>query len=180
MKKNKRWKFFLLFAGIVLLIFFSRELIFADYRVEGESMEPTLQDGNFLMVNKFMNDADSIQRFDVIVFHATEDEDYVKRVIGMPGDAVEVRNDRLFVNDEYRPEHYLETYKDDVDGQLTYDFTLEDVTGRTTVPEGMLFVMGDNRRDSLDSRSFGFIPIEQVVGKVDAHFWPVSASGLGV
>ncbi|MFP7168765.1 signal peptidase I [Terribacillus sp. 7520-G] len=179
MKKKKRWRFFFLFAGIVLLLVCFREWVFADYRVEGESMEPTLQDGNFLMVNKFRNDADSIRRFDVIVFHATEDEDYVKRVIGMPGDTLEVRNDRLFVNGEYRPEHYLEAYKDDIDGRLTYDFTLEDVTGQTTVPDGMLFVMGDNRRDSLDSRAFGFIPIEQVVGKVDAQFWPMSATGLG-
>ena len=179
MKNKIRWKHVFLLVGIVLVLFCFKELIFADYRVEGESMEPTLQDGNFLMVNKFRDDASSIQRFDVIVFHATEDEDYVKRVIGMPGDSLEVRNDRLFVNGEYRPEHYLEDYRDDVEGQLTYDFTLEDVTGRTTVPEGMLFVMGDNRRDSLDSRSFGFIPIEQVVGKVDAQFWPMSASGLG-
>ncbi|SDC77918.1 signal peptidase I [Terribacillus halophilus] len=179
MKNKIRWKFVFLLVGIVLVLFCSKELIFADYRVEGESMEPTLQDGNFLMVNKFMDDASSMQRFDVIVFHATEDEDYVKRIIGMPGDSLEVRNDRLFVNGEYRPEHYLEDYRDDVEGQLTCDFTLEDVTGRTTVPEGMLFVMGDNRRESLDSRSFGFIPIKRVVGKVGARFWPMSATGLG-
>ncbi|QXE02691.1 signal peptidase I [Terribacillus sp. DMT04] len=178
MKKTKRWKWFLSLGGILLVFFFARELIFADYRVDGQSMEPTLQDGNFLMVNKFMDDASSIQRFDVIVFHATKEEDYVKRVIGMPGDTVEVHNDQLFVNGVYRPEHYLENYRDKVDGPLTRDFTLEEVTEQETVPEGMLFVMGDNRRDSLDSRSFGFIPIEKVVGKVDAQFWPMSASGL--
>src|SRR5699024_2858493 len=121
--------------------------------------------GNLLMVNKIVYDIKDIDRFDVIVFHASKRDDYVKRVIGLPGDSIEYKNDSLYVNGEYMEEPFLETYKDDaVSLPYTEDFTLEDKTGSYSVPDGKLFVMGDNRNNSLDSRAFGFISQDRLVG----------------
>ncbi|ARI78072.1 signal peptidase I [Halobacillus mangrovi] len=166
----------ILFA--LLLAFVFRSFMFASYIVDGESMEPTLYDGNLLMVNKVVYDWKDIRRQDVIVFHANEKEDYVKRVIGVGGDEIEVKHDQLYVNGELVEEHYLDSLRPNDGLPFTHDFSLEEVTGKKKVPEGQLFVMGDNRRDSLDSRYFGFVNIETVVGKVDVRYWPFSQVAL--
>jgi signal peptidase I len=158
----------------ILLFAFIRTFFFSNYVVEGESMKPTLEEGNKLVVNKIGYQIGAFERFDVIVFHANKKEDYVKRVIGLPGDRVEYRNDQLYINGKKVDEPFLEPYKDEVvSGRLTGDFTLKELTGIDTVPEGKLFVLGDNRRSSWDSRHFGFISINQVVGKVDLRYWPL-------
>ncbi|GGF15806.1 signal peptidase I [Halobacillus andaensis] len=158
----------------VLIAFVFKTYLFASYIVDGESMEPTLYDGNLLMVNKIAYDIRDIDRTDVIVFHANPEEDYVKRVIGLPGDEISFENDILYINGEAVAEPYLDQLRPNDGEVFTEDFTLEEVTGETVVPEGELFVMGDNRRDSLDSRSFGFVSIEQIVGEVDMRYWPFS------
>jgi signal peptidase I len=113
-------------------------------------------------------------RFDIVVFHATPTKDFIKRVIGLPGDHIEYRNDTLYVNGKPIPEPYLKPYKAQVQGNLTYDFKLQDTAvGQKTVPKGELFVMGDNRRRSKDSRIIGAVPIKEIVGKVDLQFWPL-------
>ncbi|MFC4024498.1 signal peptidase I [Oceanobacillus longus] len=163
----------------VVLAVILRSTIFASYVVDGESMEPTLYDGNLLMVNKIVYDLTDIDRFDVIVFHANEEDDYVKRVIGLPDDEIEYKNDQLFVNGELVEEKFLNAYVQASDSKpFTNNFTLMETTGAKKVPENKLFVMGDNRQDSLDSRSFGFISTEQIVGKVDVKYWPLSQTKL--
>ncbi|WP_138419748.1 signal peptidase I [Aquibacillus sediminis] len=164
-------------VAFVLAIFF-RSYLFASYVVDGKSMEPTLHDGNLLMVNKVIYDFTDIQRFDVIVFHANEQEDYVKRVIGEPGDHIAYQDDQLYINGDKVEEDYLEPFRSEGE-LLTKDFTLEEVTdGTDQVPEGKLFVLGDNRNKSLDSRYFGFIDEENVVGKVDVIYWPATNIAL--
>ncbi|QKY71563.1 signal peptidase I [Lentibacillus sp. CBA3610] len=161
-------------VAVVLAIIF-RTHLFASYVVNGESMEPTLYDGNLLMVNKVVYNLTDIDRFDIIVFHANQQNDYVKRVVGLPGDELVYENDKLYVNGEYVPEEFLEPFQNVNEHQpYTEDFTLEGITGSAKVPEGKLFVLGDNRGDSLDSRNIGFINIEQLVGKVDIKYWPFS------
>ena len=163
--------------GIGLVIFvFIRTFLFSSYVVEGESMMPTLEEGNKLVVNKIGYTLGSIDRFDVIVFHANKEEDYVKRVIGLPGDRIEYQNDQLFINGEAVEEPYLNNYRNTVSpGQpLTGDFSLAELWETETVPEGMLFVLGDNRLESWDSRHFGFVPADQVVGEVNLRYWPLS------
>ncbi|MEQ6391368.1 signal peptidase I [Bacillaceae bacterium S4-13-58] len=155
-----------------------RTLLFATYVVDGKSMEPTLHDGNLLMVNKVIYDWKDVNRFDVIVFHRNEQDDYVKRVIGIEGDSIEYKNDRLYVNGEFQEEAYLQPFREEAVGKLTEDFTLKEITGEATVPKGYIFVMGDNRQRSLDSRKFGFVPIDLVVGKVDARYWPISQAAI--
>ncbi|AMM92097.1 signal peptidase [Peribacillus simplex] len=151
-----------------------RTFFFSSYDVEGDSMQPTLEDGNKLVVNKMSYQIQDINRFDIIVFHANAKEDYVKRVIGIAGDRIRYKDDCLYVNGEKVDEPYLEKYKEGYPGQnFTGDFTLKELTGMTKVPKGKLFVMGDNRLESADSRHFGYIPVKNVVGKVDVRYWPV-------
>ncbi|XJZ28132.1 signal peptidase I [Bacillota bacterium Lsc_1132] len=163
------------FAIGIIILAFIRTFFFSNYVVEGESMMPTLQSGNKLVVNKLGYEANDLQRFDVIVFHANKKEDFVKRVIGLPGDKIEYRNDQLFVNGRKLAEPFLDVYRKKAGGgKLTGDFTLKEITGVTRVPKGKLFVLGDNRLGSWDSRHFGFISTSQVVGKVDLRYWPLS------
>jgi len=160
--------------GLIIFIFI-RTFFFTNYVVQGESMEPTLVDGNKLIVNKIGYQIGELHRFDVIVFHHNKEEDFVKRIIGLPGDKVEYRDDELYVNGEKIAEPYLEKYRKEALGsRLTGDFTLEDLTGSETVPEGKLFVLGDNRLKSWDSRQFKFISVDQVVGKVNLRYWPLT------
>jgi signal peptidase I len=159
--------------GLIIFVFI-RIFFFSNYVVEGESMLPTLEEGNKVVVNKIGFEAGDLQRFDVIVFHANEKEDYVKRIIGLPGDEISYQDDKLYINGEKIEEPFLEKYRAKVlGGALTGDFTLEEVTGKQIVPEDKLFVLGDNRRGSWDSRHFGLISIEQVVGKVNLRYWPL-------
>lgn len=164
--------------AIVLAVFF-RTFFFSSYVVEGESMMPTLEDGNFLIVNKIGYEIGNLERFDVIVFHANESEDYVKRVIGLPGDEIMYKNDVLYINGKVHHENYLTPYKNRfLSGNLTGDFTLEELTGQQRVPNGTVFVLGDNRRGSHDSRHFGFVPMKQIVGEVNLRYWPVNELDL--
>ncbi|MFD3447294.1 signal peptidase I [Microbacteriaceae bacterium 4G12] len=159
--------------GVVLAIF-CRAFFFSTYIVEGKSMMPTLQDGNLLVINKIGYQIGELHRFDVIVFHANKREDYVKRIIGLPGDHIEYKNDKLYVNGQFIAEPYLDEHKLQLKGGLlTGDFKLEEVTDKKTVPPNCIFVLGDNRLGSWDSRQFGFVKIEQVVGKVDLRYWPI-------
>jgi signal peptidase I len=162
--------------GIGIVVFaFIRMFFFSNYVVEGQSMMPTLQDGNKVVVNKLGFQASDLHRFDVIIFHANKKEDYVKRIIGMPGDQIVYKNDQLFVNGKKVAEPFLNKYKKKNPGmKFTNDFTLQELTGKKTVPKGELFVLGDNRPSSWDSRFFGFVSVKQVVGKVDLRYWPLN------
>ncbi|MFC4619015.1 signal peptidase I [Camelliibacillus cellulosilyticus] len=179
-KEAYEWLKALAIAVIIAIII--RSFIFANYVVEGPSMMPTLQDGNRLIVNKIDYDFTSPHRFDIIIFHATPTDDYVKRVIGLPGDSIEYKNDTLYVNGKAVNEPYLKRYKENVvNGPLTNNFTTKDIPNvipLSRVPKGKLLVLGDNRKDSTDSRVFGFVDMNKVVGKVDVRYWPVSKFGF--
>jgi signal peptidase I len=154
--------------GIAILIAVSiRVLLFAPIVVDGVSMIPTLEDREKLIVNKAIFFISEPKRGDIIVFHATEDKNWIKRVIGEPGDTVEVRDDTLYINDEKVDEPYLDVSKTLASGILTNDFYAE-------VPEDHIFVMGDNRQNSKDSRIIGPIPIDSVFGRAEFVFWPIT------
>ncbi len=173
-KKNELWEWIKALLIAVVLAAFIRYFLFAPIVVDGLSMMPTLHDQDRMIVNKFSYKIGKPERFDIIVFHAPEDKDYIKRVIGLPGDKIEYRNDTLYVNGEAYEEPYLNDFKNQViDGPLTEPFTLEEVTGQEVVPEGHLFVMGDNRRYSKDSRHIGTIPMEKVLGSTSMIYWPL-------
>ncbi|MGE6378738.1 signal peptidase I [Peribacillus muralis] len=159
----------------VILAFLIRTYIFAPIVVDGESMMPTLQDHERIVLTKFGTNIDSIDRFDIVVFHATVDKDYIKRVIGLPGDHIEYKDDTLYINGKAYEEPYLDQYKKQMAGgmPLTESFKLEDITGGMTVPDDQLFLMGDNRQNSLDSREIGTISVEEIVGKANLVYWPI-------
>lgn len=164
-----------LFIAIILAVVI-RYFLFAPIIVDGSSMMPTLHDQDRMIVNKFAYTMNPPKRFDIIVFHAPENKDYIKRVIGLPGDEIEYKNDQLYVNGKAMEEPYLAEFKKMVvDGPLTEPFTLEDIPKieQKTVPEGHLFVLGDNRRSSKDSRHIGAIKIEEVLGKTSIVYWPL-------
>ena len=161
-------------ALAIVLVFLIRSYVFTPIIVDGESMMPTLKDHDRIVLTKFGKKLEDINRFDIIVFHATEDKDYIKRVIGLPGDHIEYKNDTLYVNGMKYEESYLDDFKAEAEiTPFTSDFMLEEKTGKSAVPEGELFVMGDNRQDSMDSREIGTVPIEDVVGKANLVFWPL-------
>ncbi|MBU0278341.1 signal peptidase I [Gemella sp. zg-570] len=170
----------------ILVVIVSLSLYFAittyaaaPYTVKGHSMDYTFADSDKVLINKVSK---NYERGDVIVFHANETDDYIKRIIGIPGDTVEVIDDVLYINGEKFEEPYLEKKKSELKSNsknvnLTLDFNIEYLisTKSKTVPEGSYFVMGDNRPNSTDSRSFGFVKKDTIVGKVMLRYYPFTS-----
>lgn len=157
----------------VIVVIAIRTFLFTNYIVYGASMMPTIHDRDRVIINKIGYDVGSPERFDMIVFQATETTDYIKRIIGLPGDSIEYKDDNLYVNGELIEESFLNEMKAEYKMQYTDDFTLEWITGEKTVPENHIFVLGDNRPNSIDSRYIGFIPFDKIVGKADLAYWPI-------
>ena len=150
----------------VALAMFIRTFIVELYVVDGPSMRPTLESEQRLVVNKFIYRFHPPEKGDVLVFQYPRDpsRDFIKRVIAVPGDTIEIREGRVLVNDQL----------------LTEDYILEKTRSeypKSTVPEGRIFVMGDNRNNSEDSRfaDVGFVPYDLIKGKAMLVFWPISA-----
>lgn len=167
-------------VALVLLIV---NFVAKPYTVKGDSMDPTLKDGERVMVNLFGYKFGDIKNGNVIVFHANKESDYVKRVIGTSGDNVEYKKDKLFVNGKEVEEPYLDSNKKNKQYEyITGSFETKDlnqVDGKNKIPEDKLLVLGDNREVSKDSRSFGLIDKDQVVGKVAFSFWPLNEMKFG-
>lgn len=158
----------------LIIAFLCRNFLFSPTTVYGESMEPTFQDKDRVLISK----TSDIQRFDVVVFNAPDaDKRYIKRVIGLPGDNVEMKDDVLYINGKPYEEPYVKR-NNDITLRVTGDFTLKELTGKTTVPNGYFFVLGDNRLISKDSRKFGFISADSIIGEVKLQFFPIKDIGL--
>ena len=168
-QKSELWEWIKALAIAVMLAAVIRYFFFAPIVVDGRSMMPTLHDQDRMLVNKIGYKIGDPKRFDIVVFHATEEKDYIKRIIGLPGDHIEYRDDILYINGEKFEEPYLEPYKQElIDGPLTDPFSFD------IVPEGYLFVMGDNRRESKDSRHIGPVSIDEVLGNTKMVYWPIA------
>ena len=194
MKFLKEWGPFILF---VLVLGLSRLFLWQPVKVDGHSMDPTLADGERLIVL----DHTKINRFDIVVAKETEDgqtKEIVKRVIGMPGDTITYNDDTLYINGKEVDEKYLDEYKQALDDDQLQDiyaynslfqelaekadaFTT-DSDGNTEftvkVPKGEYYLMGDDRIVSKDSREVGTFPKSSIVGEVKFRFWPLSKSGF--
>ena len=153
----------------VALAFCIRTFIVEPYMVEGSSMYPTLVNHERLLVNKFTYFVSDPQKGEIIVFRYPKDEsrDFIKRVIATAGDTVEMRSGKVLVNGTEIGEPY--TWKEDPKGPNLSDYR------KSVVPEGHIFVLGDNRNNSEDSRfaDVGFVPLDLVKGKASLAFWPV-------
>ena len=154
---------------LALLIFFGTRMVVQNFRVDGGSMVPALENGEFLLVNKLAYVASTPDRGDVVVFRspAKPDEDLVKRIIGLPNETVEFQDGGVYVDGR----------------RLAEDEYFTGITGTRAgrslvVPDQAYFVLGDNRGQSIDSRSFGIVPQASIVGKVWLVYWPVGKFGV--
>lgn len=159
-------------AGILLLAFVLvfgviRPFVVKSFWIPSESMVPTLEVGDRLFVNRFIYHFTEPKRGDIVVFSSLEsDDDLIKRVVGVPGDRVSFRKGVLKVNGEVQEESYINKEHPD-----------RSIYKPVKVPEGEVFVMGDNRANSHDSRFFGPAPIENIEGEAFFMFWPPSRIG---
>lgn len=164
-KKINLKGFLLETAEIVVMVLVLTLLInwlSARVRVENVSMQPTLHQGELLLVNKLAYLKETPKTGDVVVFHAPPEpgEDFIKRVIGAPGDQVIIQDGQVFVNDELLQEGYIASSPD--------------YNGSWDVPLDAVFVLGDNRNSSSDSHTWGYVPLKNIVGKALLVYWPVS------
>ncbi len=158
-------------VGAVAFALVLRVALFQAFWIPSESMETTLQLQDRVLVNKLSYRLHDVNRGDVVVFRRPDDEqaeirDLIKRVIGLPGDVVEGRDNSVWINGQRLEESYL------ADDEVILPF------GPITVEDGHVFVMGDNRDMSLDSRFFGTVPEERIVGRAFVLFWPLDRIGF--
>jgi signal peptidase I len=152
-------------AVLTIAIFLVVRVALQNFKVEGESMEPNLHNAEYILVNKVDYLLHSPQRGDIVVFHAVPagepDRDFIKRVIGLPGDRVAVKNQSVYINGKPLHESYIEATPD-------YTFT------ERKVPPGDYFVLGDNRRNSFDSSKWAnpFLQRSDIIGKAWVAYWP--------
>jgi len=184
---------------LALIIFVAVRAVVLNFRVDGQSMKPSLDNNEMLLVNRnayFAFDEDQWlgwipgvetdpdadpsypfgkpERGDIVVLDppdsASADKPYIKRVIGEAGDTVEIRNDQVFINGQQLNEPYID--------RGDWECRPAQTCGPLTVPEDSVFVLGDNRGNSEDSRYFGIVPIEDIIGKAWLTYWPLKQMEL--
>jgi signal peptidase I len=153
----------------VLFCFFLITFVAQAFRVQGTSMLPLLEDGERIIVNKFVYRFHSIERGDVVVFWYPRDPtvSFIKRVVGLPGDTVEVKAGEVYINGHLVREDYIPPrFRDD------------ETFAPVEVKKGYYYVMGDHRNSSNDSRSWGEVPEKYVYGRAVFRFWPLAKMGV--
>ncbi len=164
-------------VGLAVVLFLVINVFSARVRVEGFSMLPTLDNGEYVLISRVAYKLGDYQRGDIIVFRPPmypvapfwqrlfglpdvddQYEDYIKRIIGLPGETVRIANGTVYINDVPLNEHYIAAPPD--------------YSNVWTVPKGQLFVLGDNRNNSADSHAWGFLPEENILGKALVVYWP--------
>jgi signal peptidase I len=160
-KELWEWLRSILIAVILALLI--RLFLFEVFVVEGRSMYPTLNETERLMVNKIIYRFDQPKIGDIVVFEFEPGRDFIKRIIGVGGNRVEIKNGRVYINNQLLDEPYL---PDNID---MYDF------GPVEVPPGYIFLMGDYRQNSMDSRDprVGFVSLDYLKGRAFFIFWPL-------
>jgi signal peptidase I len=162
---------------LTLLIFWVIQSFVAQpYRVEQQSMETTLEPDQYVLVDKLTPHWDTYKRGDIVVFtppkgwaSGTTDTPYIKRVIGIGGDTITIHDGKVFVNNVQLVEPYV--FQENGKPQQTEDVLQ---TGEWVVPQGELFLMGDHRQSSADSREFGTVAVDKVIGRAWLRYWPIN------
>ena len=163
-----------------------RTFVVATYSIPSGSMEPTLQVGDRIVVDKLSYHLHGVDRTNIVVFSTPPNEncagppvsDLVKRVIGLPGETISLHNGNVYINGHLLPEPFLPpNLRDDTyPGPSTAPYALHQP--RYRIPAGEVYVMGDNRPNSCDSRYWGPVPESTIVGKADTRIWPLSRIGF--
>lgn len=158
----------------VAIFLFLYLLVLQPHKIKGASMEPNFPNGEYLLTDKVTYRFGEPKRGDVIVFKApgAEGDEYIKRIIGLPGEGVSVRNGRVYINGK----EIKETYIPDINPTYGGNFLPENTS--FTVPEGSYFVLGDNRLHSSDSRSFGPVTRDKITGRAWLVYWPPKNAGV--
>lgn len=159
--KKNYIKEFLPYFMIILVVVLIKTFVVSPIRVNGASMDPTLNDKDVMLLDEISYRFSDIERFDIVVVKE-EDEYLIKRVIGLPGETVEYKNDKLYIDGKY--------VKEDFKHKETFDFS-------TTLGKDEYFIMGDNRTNSTDSRVFGPISRDKIMGKTSLTILPISRFG---
>ena len=159
--KKNYIKEFLPYFMIILVVVLIKTFLVSPIRVNGASMNPTLNDKDIMLLDEISYRFSDIERFDIVVVKE-EDEYLIKRVIGLPGETVEYKNDKLYIDGKY--------VKEDFKHKETFDFS-------TTLGKDEYFIMGDNRTNSTDSRVFGPISRDKIMGKTSLTILPISRFG---
>lgn len=154
---------YILFIFVVLIIAI---YVIGLQQIVGDSMNPTLNNNDVIIIDKLTPNFIKLNRGDIISFYYDESKLLIKRIIGLPGEYIEIKNNEIYINDEL-----IDDYVYDV---KMNDFKLEEI-GYNKIPDNMYFVMGDNREDSLDSRDYkvGLIKKENIIGKKLFRIWPI-------
>lgn len=170
--KSEVWEWTKAILIAVVLVIIIRVFIFKPFIVDGPSMQPNFYTGERLIVSEWVYHLRKPHRGEVVVFHATEEKDYIKRVIALPGETIAIADGKVLVNGKALDEPYIadamKRYKEETGGE--YNATFQE----QKVPEGTVFVLGDNRVDSTDSRVIGPVAYDKIIGRADIVFWPLN------
>lgn len=156
------------------IFFFIYLLIMRPHKISGQSMMPNFKDGEFLLTEKVTYYLRSPERGDVVVFMppVSDTDEFIKRVIGLPGERIVIKESRVYINDKLLPESYIPDSIFTGGGPFLAENT------EFTVPPGLYFVMGDNRQNSSDSRYWGPITKKAMTGRAWISYWPINISGV--
>ena len=158
---------------IIISVALIRTFIVAPVLVSGDSMKPNLNNLEMLLIRKIGYNSSAIDRFDIVVIKTINEEgkkeEIIKRIIGLPGEHIYYKKNKLYVNDKLVEEPYI--FRD------TMDFNLEEICTCDIIPEGKYLVLGDNRPISKDSRTIGLIDEKDIVGKASIRIWPFTKIG---
>ncbi len=164
MKSIKNILSYVLVVVVALLI---KYYIFSPIRVNGSSMYPTLEDGDIMILNEISYHLNGVKRFDIVVVKK-DNERIIKRIIGLPGETVSYKDNKLFINGEEVHEDFLH--------DITHNFDLSEIDVNV-IPEDYYFVVGDNRGNSKDSRVIGLVSKNEIKGKTSLVIFPFNKIG---
>ncbi|CAM3428389.1 signal peptidase I [Marinicrinis lubricantis] len=163
-------------AIALVLVFLIKYFLLGNYQVDGSSMEPNFHDGERIIVNKVIYDIRDPKRGEVVVLHSPDGRDFIKRIIALPNEEIEVRGDEVYIDGSLIEEPYLaEVIKEAAAKGIPYN---DRDQPNVKVPEDSYFVLGDNRSDSTDSRMIGTVAKDDIVGRADLIYWPLSEMEL--
>lgn len=181
-RKSRKWIIIILvpsvLVGITAAVLFPRYYkshIAQAYKIPTSGMKPTLLVGDYIIADKSIRKLDQIERGDIIIFAYPKDpsKDYIKRIIGLPDDLIKIKNKALYINGILYEEEYVVHEDNRIFPRDKPPYAIRDNFGPITVPENALFVLGDNRDSSNDSRFWGFVDIYDLKGRATTIYWSV-------
>lgn len=150
----------------IIAVLFVVVYVVSVQQIMGPSMKPTLNNGDIVLLNKFQYRLFDVKRNQIIALNYKDTKYMVKRVIGLPGEKIEFKDNTLYINDKPYTEPFIKDVKTD-------DFSLKDI-GYDVIPEDMYLVLGDNRENSMDGRDYGLIKKKDIIGKASIRIWPLN------